>query len=239
MSRSFSPEVIDKLQNYVYRLIDPRNGETFYVGRGKKNRVFNHVADAIVADDPNDKLRRIREIRASGFEVAHVIHRHGMTAEIAKQVEAALIDAYPGLTNEVGGYGSDFGVMHAEEIMHQYQAEDAVFQHRLILINVNQLATEMPLYEATRYAWRLNVRRARRAEYVLSVRKGMIIGAFRPEVWMATTRENFPGRETIHKRYGFSGTEAPLDIQNLYVGKSIPDSYCRRGAANPIKYTYQ
>jgi hypothetical protein len=30
----FPPEVVDKLKNYVYRLIDPRNGETFYVGRG-------------------------------------------------------------------------------------------------------------------------------------------------------------------------------------------------------------
>ena len=27
----------------VYRLIDPRNGETFYVGRGKGNRVFSHI----------------------------------------------------------------------------------------------------------------------------------------------------------------------------------------------------
>jgi hypothetical protein len=26
---SFTPEVADRLQTYVYRLIDPRNGETF------------------------------------------------------------------------------------------------------------------------------------------------------------------------------------------------------------------
>ena len=39
----FSPEVSDKLEYYVYRLIDPRNGDTFYVGKGKGNRVFDHV----------------------------------------------------------------------------------------------------------------------------------------------------------------------------------------------------
>jgi len=39
----FSSEVIKKLAYYVYRLIDPRNGETFYVGKGKGNRVFHHV----------------------------------------------------------------------------------------------------------------------------------------------------------------------------------------------------
>ena len=32
--QSFPQEVIDKIGNYVYRLIDPRNGETFYIGKG-------------------------------------------------------------------------------------------------------------------------------------------------------------------------------------------------------------
>ena len=39
---SFPEEVSEKLKWYVYRLIDPRNGETFYVGKGRGNRVFEH-----------------------------------------------------------------------------------------------------------------------------------------------------------------------------------------------------
>ena len=39
----FPIAVASKLKTYVYRLIDPRNGETFYVGKGKGNRVFAHV----------------------------------------------------------------------------------------------------------------------------------------------------------------------------------------------------
>lgn len=50
-------------------------------------------------DELTEKLKRIREIRMDRFEVAHVIHRHGMTEEQAFEVEAALIDAYP---NQVG-----------------------------------------------------------------------------------------------------------------------------------------
>ena len=45
-----------------------------------------------------NKLKRIREIQVAGFEVAHVIHRHGMDGRTATEVEAALIEAYPGLT---------------------------------------------------------------------------------------------------------------------------------------------
>ena len=107
MLQSFSAEVAEKLKTYVYRLIDPRNGETFYIGKGKGNRVFAHIRDDIETDDPGHKLKRIREIRAVGFEVAHVIHRHGLDDKTAFEVEAALIDAYPGLTNMVTGAGFD------------------------------------------------------------------------------------------------------------------------------------
>jgi hypothetical protein len=39
----FSKSVSDGLNCYVNRLIDPRNGETFYISEGCGNRVFAHV----------------------------------------------------------------------------------------------------------------------------------------------------------------------------------------------------
>ena len=36
----FTAEVTEQLKYYVYRLIDPRNGQTFYVGKGKGNRLY-------------------------------------------------------------------------------------------------------------------------------------------------------------------------------------------------------
>src|SRR5947207_8144915 len=91
---SFPAEVALRLKTYVYRLIDPRNGETFYVGKGKGNRVFAHIRleQQLEGDDLDNKVKRIRDIRLAGFEVAHVIHRHGMDDQTAFEVEAALID---------------------------------------------------------------------------------------------------------------------------------------------------
>jgi hypothetical protein len=152
---SFPAEVARKLKTYVYRLIDPRNGETFYIGKGQGNRVFSHIRaeQNLEGDDLDNKVKRIREIRVAGFEVAHVIHRHGLDDKTAFEVESALIDAYPGLTNIVGGAGgNDYGVMHAQQIISRYCAEPAVFQHKALLISVNTSATETSLYEATRYA---------------------------------------------------------------------------------------
>ena len=43
------------------------------------------------------KLQRIKEIRSVGLDVQHVVHRHGIDrADVAYEVEAALIDACPG-----------------------------------------------------------------------------------------------------------------------------------------------
>src|SRR5437016_321853 len=100
-NESFPADVAQKLKTYVHRLIDPRNGETFYIGKGQGDRVFSHIRDEqnLEGDDTDNKLKRIREIRNAGFDVAHVIHRHGMEGKTAFEVEAALIDAYPGLTN--------------------------------------------------------------------------------------------------------------------------------------------
>ena len=51
MRNAFPAEVIQRLGYYVYRLIDPRNGETFYIGKGQGNRVFHHVAASLKQDE--------------------------------------------------------------------------------------------------------------------------------------------------------------------------------------------
>jgi len=238
--RVFPPEVAEKLKTYVYRLIDPRNGETFYVGKGKGNRVFAHIQEQVDEDDPTTKLRRIRDIHLAGFEVAHVIHRHGMDERTAFEVEAALMDAYPGITNIAGGLGNaEFGAMHAREIIRRYAAEPAVFKHRALLISVGRSAAEASLYEATRYAWKIQPKKAEQAEVVLATLQGLIVGAFVADRWLEASAENFPGREPVPGRYGFIGRDAPSELRQEYVGKRVPDELRKPGAANPVKYTWR
>jgi uncharacterized protein len=238
---AFPPDVVPKLGTYVYRLIDPRNGETFYVGKGQGNRVFAHIHDELgqESDDLSDKLKRIREIRVAGFEITHVIHRHGMEESTAFEVEAALIDAYPGLTTEVAGHGSnDYGAMHALEIVRRYSAPPAEFKHKAILISVNRSAAETSLYEATRYAWKISRKKAMQAEVILATLRGVILGAFVADDWLPATAADFPGHEDAPGRLAFIGREAPPELHAEYVGMRVPDEYRKKGAANPIKYTW-
>ena len=39
----FSDYVAEQLKAYVYLLIDPRDDQVFYVGKGNGNRVFHHA----------------------------------------------------------------------------------------------------------------------------------------------------------------------------------------------------
>jgi uncharacterized protein len=239
----FSPTVQAKLGHYVYRLIDPRNGSTFYVGRGQKSRVFDHASAAQPPSDNEDvddlKLRTIREIIAAGLEVGHVIHRHGLTEQDAKEIEAALIDAYPGLTNVQSGADSDRGVMHVKEINRLYEAEEAAFdQHKVMLVDIDRSIGEKSIYDAARFAWKASKDRAEQVQYVLAVEKGIIVGAFVAEEWLDATPANFPGFPlTDPRRIGFRGREALPDIQSRYVGKRAPAR--QRGEANPVRYRSQ
>ena len=64
-------------------------------------------------------------------------------------------------------------------------------------------------------------------------------GAFVADTWVEATAQNFPGREGVPGRFGFVGREAPADVKKLYVGKRVPDAFRKKGAANPIKYTWE
>lgn len=236
----FPAGVAEKIGYYVYRLIDPRNGETFYVGKGKDNRVFDHARDKLLdhgtdEDDGDDgnphnpKLERIRDIRNAGLAVLYVIHRHELSKETAFEVEAAVMDCFPGLSNVQGGHGSATrGPMSVREIIDTYALPELerAPKERLVLINVNGIqdqSTREAIYHRTRFAWRIDIKKAKRAEYVLAVVRGVVLGAFVADEWLDATHTNFPEHlaqgDTAKDRKGFVGHEAPPEIWEKFVGE--------------------
>ena len=240
----FPDGVAEQLKWYVYRLIDPRNGETFYVGKGQGNRIFAHAKADLKTEEEDitdPKIQRIKEIIAAGMEVGHVIHRHGIkTDAIAKEVEAALIDAYPGLENKVRGHGSkDYGSRHVEQIIAEYSAQEFEVKEPLLLISIGrEYYQRRSVYDAVRFAWKIDPERAEQ-RLVLATLRGLVVGVYRPSKWLPATMENFPDIETHRdrpERWGFEGQEAEEAVQRYYMSKRAPQRYRPRGAQNPIRY---
>ncbi len=242
----FSIEVIEQLNNYVYRLIDPRTGNTFYVGRGKGNRVFAHVEHALnnfegnnyltkeeIEDDSITKNDIIREIENSGLKVIHVIQRWGLTESEAKEVESALIDAFPGLSNLQSGYGRDRGVTSVQEIITSLSKEEFKYDSKVdkfILIKIKQeTADEYTIYEATRKSWVLRLEKAKKYPIVLSVINGIVRKVYEVDKWYV--------EPTNSKRICFDGKEASVHISEQYINKRIPEEFRKKGAANPAQYS--
>lgn len=192
MINRFSDVVIRNINYYVYRLIDPRNGQTFYIGKGKGNRVFDHVKGTLKyyegaknanESDPN-KLRIIKEIIDSGLEVIHIIQRWNLTEKEAFEVESALIDSYQGLSNIQSGHHSDYGVTNADLLEKRFQTsifeEPSAFKYIIIKVKqwrLDELMEQFPetyIYEATRSAWRINPRSVVEYPYVFSVTDGIV-----------------------------------------------------------------
>lgn len=230
----FSQAVVEKLDNYVYFLQDPRTNKVFYVGKGVGNRVFNHLDCAIETDGETEKLEIIREIINSGKKVRHFILRHGLTEQMAFEIEASLIDfvGMENLSNLQGGhYSSDFGLKTADEITAMYEAEELSTTEAIMLININRLyrrdMTETELYDATRKSWVVGSRKEN-AEYAIATYRGLTREVYKIENW-------YPIEVKGKTRYGFNGIQADSEIRNILRYKSIA-SFFSKGAANPIKY---
>ena len=237
----FDPITTQQLKFYVYVLIDPRSNEPIYIGKGKDNRVFEHVKAAIKSEKASDKLDKIREIIGSGLKVKHIVVRHGLTEDESFKIESSLIDFMnyfsSSLTNEVFGHDTfQFGMKTANEIMATYNAKPLQkLLHNVIIININKTYERakggVSIYEATHESWVISEKRQKQLEYALSEYRGIIVGVYKINEWYpVATEEN-----KVTKRWGFHGEEAPADIKKIYINKSVKHAK-KRGAANPIKY---
>lgn len=232
---NLSQSTIEKLGYYIYLLIDPENNKVFYVGKGKGNRINQHLLGALNnKTHETEKIKKIRKIQNSGLEVKHVVLRHNLTQEEAFEVEGAVIDVLGknNLTNIVKGHhAEDKGLMTLEDIKIKYEAEDAIIDDPVILINIKNLyqrnMTETEIYNATRKSWRISINRIKNSRIGCSVYRGIIREVFVIEQWL-------PSPE-VEGKYMFQGKVAPKDIKNKYINKSV-SKYWKKGSQNPIKY---
>ncbi len=241
---AFPNAVLESIGYYVYRLVDPRNGRTFYVGKGTGNRVFQHVAEALeLPDRLSLKLDTIREIEASGSKVQYVIHRHGLSEEQAFLVESSLIDAYEELTNAVLGHGAHVrGLTTIDDLVALHDAQPAVIDVPAVLLNLNRQyernLNDEELYERTRGYWVMRPD-LRKVEYAMAVVSGIIREVYKIENWSKSAvddigvNEHRKPNDTESRskvRWMFTGPVAH-DIRERFVGKSVVWT-----STNPIRW---
>lgn len=256
MINEFSSEVIEKLKHYVYRLVDPRNGQTFYVGEGCGNRVFAHANAVDMSfyqnseflkeeDKPTDenddpaKIRRIVDIKSKGLNVIHIIQRWGMDAKTAFEVESAFIDYFglENLTNKIKGHEDERGMRWTDDLELSMTAktfDDYPNCPKFIIIKINDYNINRcggpennGIYNAVRWCWKVRPSRANKYPYVLAVRYGIVVGVYQ-------INENGWKKIENSDRAYFDGVEAPEEIKKFFLNKKVPERFRRR--QNPASY---
>ena len=244
----FDEKTKQHLNSYVYLLIDPTTNQPFYVGKGKNDRVFDHLRCACESETISDKYDKIREINNDNKTVGHIIVRHGLTDREASEIEASLIDVFDflksGLINIVGGQKSiEKGLITTDQIKRLYNAEPLTeISNDCVIININKQYergnSKDAIYKATKETWTIHKSRINNIEFVLSEYKGLIVEVFQVVRWYKKERGyNFGAQKYGQTKigYGFEGQIAPNEIRNKYLNKSIAHVK-KRGSAGVVRY---
>lgn len=236
-NRKLTPEVANVLNSYVYVYIDPRNGEIFYIGKGKNDRLFSHLRDT----SETKKTARITDIRNSGKEPQIDLLRYGLSDSEAELVEASAIDLIgkSQLTNKMSGHHKgSFPRISSKELILMLNAKETEIHHKAILITINRLyrsdMNPQELYEATRGTWRIGNRR-NQADVVMAVYQGIVREVYKIEKWHPAGTIEYQTRNSLElqteKRWEFEGEKSEENIRSQYVGFKVGKS-----GQNPIRY---
>ncbi len=244
--KEFSSKTIENLEYYVYIYSDPDTKEPFYVGKGKGNRVFNHMDQ----QGESEKVQKINEILSRGKEPLIEILVHGINEETAFKVEAAAIDliGIGKLTNLQRGHNvATYGRINVNTLNARYACSELTKEDitdNVMMIRVNKYyrntMSSFELYDLTRCCWKVNKERAEKVKYALSIYEGMVLEVYVIVAWMfghSTLGYNKGVIPQDKNRYEFVGDIAPAEIQNKYKNKSVSNLFSK-GEQNPIKYFF-
>jgi hypothetical protein len=254
----FDALAAEKIQWYVYALRDPRNNEVFYIGKGKRNRWFDHILEARKKfDDPKLKLQRIRDIEGAGYPVDPFIIRSGIKSEShAYDVEGAVIHSFRLL--ERSGSAVPFDLTNIAEVHYPERGLASIPVMQSLLNAPLAPAIEVPVgifkigvlwypemtTEDVRLAtlgWWPNSKTKngrKKAKYAFGVSDGIIRGVYRIDLSMWRERreldrdwEHDIGREP---RWGFPEC-VPAPEMSRYLNTSVKELF-KRGDQNSIKF---
>ena len=222
-------------------LVDPRNREVFYVGKGTGDRILAHAKEAKESKEVHTaKLDRIRAIEERGHEVTHYFIRTGIkTDKEAFAVEQGAIDALKlagmELTNLAAGHGSSqSGAMLLSDLIAELAAPPTqAIQEPTVIFKVNRLwvkgMKDDAVADITHGFWKIGVQPRAKAQIALAVASGIVRGVYRiePNSWQNGNRMSGD-----KNRWGFEPMAAP-EYQEL-VGTQVRSVF-PKGSQTPFR----
>ena len=237
---------------YVYALRDPRDGEVFYVGKGKGERILQHVTEA--GKNPTSekaKLKRIKDIEAKGFKVEHLFLRTGLkTEDLAFAIEQAVIDAFLAnratsngvskLTNLVAGHEHhELGLASLETVLARHgKAKTPQIKEPILVLKLNRLwepdMNAEALLKVSQGVWGVGKEIREKAQVALVISFGIIRGVYEidRDGWKPAPKPKdkgkwvFTGRVLSEPKFSsLIGTDMGQQVRNQVSFQKILDGF--------------
>lgn len=243
-SLKLTPHIIKKLGYYVYLYINPIDNKIFYVGKGRGNRVLEHLK----SNSETRAAQIVKEIQANGQIPLIEILTHGLPDEdAAYKIEAAVIDVIgvDNLANAVRGWRSGFyGRMDIKQLVSIYHEERVEIDEPAILIKLiwsyHYGMSDTELYDGTRGVWKLGKRR-NNAKYAFAVYEGIVREVYEIQQWFpagSTFNSRDPENQKFQEypgRWEFIGRVAASGLRKKYLLKSV-GHYWGKHPRSPVIY---
>lgn len=122
--------------------------------------------------------------------------------------------------------------------------DENVIIFRITKYQLGMSATE--IYDLTRRCWKVNVKKARKADLAFAVYKGIVLEVYRIDEWVPghSTSNSIPVSDEIKKRdkqqgrWEFVGHVAEDNLREKYVEKNV-SIFFKRGNQHPFTYIYK
>jgi hypothetical protein len=94
-----------EIMYYVYGLIDPRNNQVFYIGKGMGDRAMSHFRESALSSEGNTrKTAKIKKLKSLGYSPMIEFYAQNIEdEELAYSIEASLIKKYGRIDYDKGG----------------------------------------------------------------------------------------------------------------------------------------
>jgi len=229
---------------YVYMLVDSRNNQPFYIGKGKGKRYLMHEHENRKDEEKNEeeykeKIKRIKEIKDAREKVDHYIVHWNLTEVEAFRAEASLIDfckfcnkynVCPSFTNIQGGHDGEHGMMLVDGDLrfedNNLPAFDVKKDHCILIkLKDNDFDTKDKnrIYDRAREAWKIgkDVINGGDARYVLVCHNNRITDIFKVSRWYKVKSVGDQWEECgidEGEKFGFEGKNITENITGNLAG---------------------
>ncbi len=226
---------------YVYRFIDPRNGESFYVGFSDRASfdVTDLISDVHSVADYYALEARKQAINAAGEKIQVIVHRHGLSSKVAVELRAALMDVFLTASQRLPAIPVDWrGAGSVAAVRRRLEPPIDSFSEKTLLVRVSPYLSKGSFESQIRQPRRMDLVKSSQAKLILALVEDVIVEVFLQEAVSFMANPKLSDPETTASVHALHVRPAPADLASEFAGKRVAARFVPPSGLRSVRYSW-